>query len=406
MKKVLATTLVSTMALGGLVGCSSDKADAKDSGKVTVKLAHFSDPYETELVKAQVKLFEAANPDIKVVTEPITGDFFEVLKTRMASNNEPDVFYMDIFQTEAFIDAERLLPLDEYVNKEELSDFHPNLLNAFTSESIYGIPKDFNTLALYYNKSMFEKAGLEAPTTWDELYAAAKTLTKDGVVGLSLQNEIARFQPFANSNGGSFVVDGKPVVNSTEILGGLEKWFQLLSEGVAETPTELGVGWDGDAFAQEKVAMTIEGSWMIQSLAEQAPDLEYGMVEVPVIKDPANMMFTVAYSASKNTKHPEEAVKLIEFLTGKEAQQMTVDAGRAMPSRISMSEDYQAKYPEREAFVKGVDYATEYNYGIVSGVVVSETAKAAEKVLLGHSTLQQAFDEAQKQIDEALARQK
>ncbi|MGM9986953.1 MAG: ABC transporter substrate-binding protein, partial [Bacillaceae bacterium] len=339
-KKVLASVLVGTMALGGLVGCSSnDKGTDKAKGeKVTLKLAHFADPAEVKIVNEQVKKFEEANPNIDVVTEPITGDFFEVLKTRMASNNEPDVFYMDIFQTDSFVDADRLLPLDEYIAKEEIDQFQPNLVSAFTGDEdqkLYGVPKDYNTLVLYYNKKMFKDAGLQPPTTWDELKSAAKTLTKGKVKGLSLQNELPRFQPFIFSAGGQMMKDNKPVVNTPEAQEALEFWSSLFEEGVAATPKDLGVGWDGDAFAQEMVAMTVEGGWMIHSLKEQAPDLDYGMVQLPVKKDPASMMFTVAYSASKNTKHPEEAAKLIEFLTSEESQKLTVEEGRAMPSRTA-----------------------------------------------------------------------
>ncbi|WP_410495609.1 ABC transporter substrate-binding protein [Cellulosilyticum sp. ST5] len=417
-KKAMSLMLAATMLGSVVTGCSSSKGDTStpstegagvnNGEKVELTIGISADPVEVDLVTQQAEAYMEKNPNVKLVVEPIAGDIWEVLKTRMVSNAEPDIFYMDIFQAAQFIDAGKLASLDDLFTPEELADFEPALVNGFKGQDgvLYGIPKDFSTLALYYNKKMFEEAGITPPTTWEELESAAKALTKDGVVGLSLQNGIDRVQPFFYSNGGSMLEDGKPTLNNPKNIEAYEFWLSLLKNGYAQTPQQLGVGWDGDAFAGEHVAMTVEGTWMIANLQEIAPDLEYGVVPVPQKEQPASMQFTVAYSMSKSTKNPDVAKDVIKFLTSEEQQKLITDAGRAMPSRKSSLEAFVQAWPDRKVFAEAAPVASEFNYGVISSTVVAEAAKAMEKLLLDSSiTVKEAFDEAQANIDKALSNQ-
>lgn len=423
MTKKLATLVLATTMVGGvLTGCSSSTNDNTNASgdnqapvenkdeAVTLTIGTNADPFEVDLVTQQAEAYMAENPNVKLVVEPIAGDIWEVLKTRMMSDSEPDIFYMDIFQAAQFIDAGKLAPLDGMFTDEELAEFEPTLVDAFRGEdgTLYGIPKDFSTLALYYNKAMFEEAGLEPPTTWEELENAAKTLTKDGVVGLSLQNEIARVQPFFYANGGTMLEDGKPTLNNPKNIEAYEYWLSLFKNGYAQTPQQIGVGWDGDAFAAGYAAMTVEGTWMVNSMNEVAPDMEYGVVPVPgpTKDDVASMQFTVAYSMSNSASNPEVAQDVIKFLTSEEQQTFIADSGRAMPSRKATLEQYKANWPNNVVFADLAPVASEFNYGIISPTVVTEASKAMEKLLLDDSvTVQQAFDEAQAAIDKALSAQ-
>lgn len=408
-KKLVSMLVCATMTMTAMTGCGRSKQDTGNTkAQISLTIACTADPFEVDLVTKQAKNYMEANPEVKLIVEPIAGDIWEVLKTRMISNAEPDIFYMDIFQAAQFIDANKLAKLDDLFTEEELAEFESVLVDAFRGQdgSLYGIPKDFSTLGLYYNVEMFEEVGIEPPTTWDELEAAAKALTKDGVIGLSLQNEIARVQPLFYSNGGSMLENGKPTLNNPKNIEAYEFWLSLFKNGYTQTPQQLGYGWNGDVFASGAAAMTIEGTWMVNSIKQTAPDLAYGVVPIPQKYEPASMQFTVAYAMSNSTKYPEVAKDVIKFLTSEEQQEFIADAGRAMPSRLVSLERFKEKWPQYKVFAEVAAVASPFNYGVVGPTVVTESAKAMEKLLLDPTvSVKQAFDEAQTVIDRALQAQ-
>ncbi|MCX8025083.1 MAG: extracellular solute-binding protein, partial [Thermanaerothrix sp.] len=167
-------------------------------------------PEETALLQSLLLDFTAENPDIVVKYEPITGDFWATLKTSIAAGTEPDIYYMDIFQFPAFVQDDVMLPLDDLMAKTgtKKEEFIPSLIDAFSANGkVYGIPKDFNTLGLFYNKDLFAKAGMAEPTddwTWDDLKAAAQKLSDpaNNVYGLGVPADAGRFPIFVFQNGG------------------------------------------------------------------------------------------------------------------------------------------------------------------------------------------------------------
>jgi multiple sugar transport system substrate-binding protein len=170
---------------------------------------------------------------------------------------------------------------------------------------------------------------------------------------------------------------------------------------VADIPKNMGFDWSGDAFAEEKAAMVVEGGWLIPFLKEKAPQLEYGIVELPVKeagKQNSNLAFTVAYVMSKNSKNKEAAFKLIQFLTSEEGQAYVVDSGLALPSRKAMGQKFVEKYPDREAFVKGAAYAEPFQYGEIGPKLTDAANKAVESLVLKQeSSAQAALEKAQQQ---------
>ena len=114
-KKAMSLMLAATMLGSVVTGCSSSKGDTStpstegtgvnNGEKVELTIGISADPVEVDLVTQQAEAYMEKNPNVKLVVEPIAGDIWEVLKTRMVSNAEPDIFYMDIFQAAQFIDA-------------------------------------------------------------------------------------------------------------------------------------------------------------------------------------------------------------------------------------------------------------------------------------------------------------
>ncbi len=403
MKKMVSLLLIFMLTLGLLAGCvQKEEATTEDvkenkEEQVTIALGCWgSSPAETELLDNQIAEFNKTFPNIKVEKQVITGDYNEQMQANIAAKSEPDVYYLDVYQAPNFIERGVILPLDEYIDKGDLKDFEDNLLAGFTKDGkVYGLPKDYNTLALFYNKDMFEAANSEVPTTWEELRAAAKALTTSDVKGITLSNDAARFIPFIYQAGGD-IFDGNSIVfNTEEAAKGLDFYYSLIKDGYADTPQNLGVGWNGDALAQKKSAMVIEGGWMIPFMADAAPDVNYGIAKLPKGDKEGDLAFTVAYVMSRNTKHQEAAAEVIKFLTGKQAQEMVAESGLAIPTRKSISSLYTDKYPERKPLVDMVEFSKVYQFGTDSAKILDQLNQAGEKIQFGNvSNAKAALEEA------------
>lgn len=396
-------TMIALVAICCLV-LSACGGSSGGGGEGVIRIgAALSTPAEKKILQDQVKEFEKNNPGIKVKIESITDDYLKEMQTLIGAKKEPDIFYLDSMPAPDLIKLNVLEPLDEYIKKNNvnLGDFEDSLVKAFQKDGkTYGIPKDYNTLALFYNKKMLKEAGVEVPKTWDELREAAKKLTKDGRKGLVINAELARYQPFLYQNGGKVLDEsGKLTLNTRENAEALQFFTDLFNvDKSADLPKNMGVEWSGDAFAEEKAAMVLEGGWMIPFLKEKAPNLEYGIAELPVKEEGknSNLAFTVAYVMSKNSKNKETAFKLIQFLTSEKGQEYVVKSGLALPSRKKMGEKFVETYPERE--VKGAAYSEAYQYGDYGNKLVDAANKAAESVILKQeSSVENALKKAEEQ---------
>lgn len=369
-----------------------------------------SSPEETALLQSILLDFTIDNPDIVVKYEPITGDFWATMKTNVASGTEPDVYYMDIFQYPAFAKDNVLRPLDEFMTKTNTKkeDFVPALLNAFsTGGKVYGIPKDFNTLGLFYNKDLFAKAGIKEPTeswTWDDLKAAAKKLSDPAtkVYGLGVPADAGRFPIFAFQNGGSIMTaDLKDTtLDSQATIDAAKFYTSFRTEKIGAIPADLGEGWQGTLFGKGQLAMVYEGGWLIPYLKTQFPKTNYGVALPPKGKADGNLIFTVAYVMSKNTKVADAAWRVIDYLTGVKAQQKVLDSGFALPTRLSLQKsEYLAKNPASATIFNGaLRGAQPFMWGLVGSDVNDQMGKALEQVYLKNTPVDEALKAAAKAI--------
>lgn len=400
-RRLLAIVSAAFIITGLFGGCSSSIGSSSDK-KVTIKVGVWStSPAEGKLLDSQLVAFNKKNPNIKLEKQVITGDYNQAMQTKIASKTEPDIFYLDISLAEAYISKGAVAPLDQYLDKEDLKDFLPNLLAGYQKNGkTYGLPKDTNVLALFYNKDMLSKSGVSVPTNWTELQDAAKKLTTGTVKGLALQDDVARWGAFVNQSGNKIYSNGKLNLTSEGTIKGLEFYTSFFKNRTAADPKSLGASWGGEAFYKEKAAMTFEGGWLIPAIAESAPKLNYGIAVLPKGDQDGNYAFTVSYSMSKDTKNPKEAAEAIKFLTGKEAQNMTADSGLAMPTRKSLGDVYVSKFPERKALVDGIKDSTVFTYGLNHSKISDTLTNVCEKVRLGQSDVKSALEEAKTKLGE------
>jgi len=380
---------------------------------------------DQSIVEELINLFvvpELADKGITAIYEPIVDDFQANLINSLSAGTAGDLFYMDIFWAEYIIKAGQVEPLDDYLAKSTViskDDIIPSLLNAFSFDGkAYGIPKDFNSLALVYNKDLFDVAGVPYPDekdTWDDLENKLVKVVKafnGQVTGLALAPEFARFGAFAYAAGWEPFVDGKTNLMDPAFLEAFNWYVGLKEKGLGVMPADIGQGWGGGALTTEKVAAALEGAWILGFLRDNAPNLKYGATLLPKnprTGQPGNFIYTVAWGINANSKNKDAAFKVMEALTSPAAQQWILERGLAIPSRKALADNPYFKKDTPEAQANKIVFlgasagnVKPFKFKEYGGQWMDPINVALSEVMSGQKAVDEALEIAQEQLDELM----
>lgn len=359
------------------------------------------------------------NQGISAVYEPIADNYQQQLTTALSSGTAADLFYVDIFWAQGLIETGAIEPLDTYLSRSKVlrkGDIIPSLLAAFTHKGrIYGIPKDFNTLALFYNKDLFDLAKVPYPDendTWDTLEAKLKKVSnpEKGVWGMALQPEFARMGALAYGAGFKpFTVAGKSNLLDPAFKSAFAWYTGLSAKKLGVMPADLGQGWGGGAFGTEKTAVCLEGAWIVGFLKDNAPNLRYGatlLPKCPKTGKRGNFIFTVAWSMNRNSTRKDAAFKVIEVLTSPEVQQWVLERGLAIPSRAALADNPYFGKDDPAAKANAVVFkgassgnVLPFSFRQYGGDWMNPINEALSLVMSGQASVDQALKEAQRKLD-------
>ncbi len=365
---------------------------------------------ENSRLQEMIDSFNAANSDVQA-NLLLVPDYDTKLQTSLAGGAPPDVFYIDSFKLPDFVAANAIAPIGDEL--ENVDDFYPNLRDAFTlNGTLYCPPKDFSTLALEYNKDMFDAAGLDYPTadwTWDDLRTAAEALTDsdNGVYGMVLSADMARWIAFLYQAGGTVTnADFTAMtLDSPEAKEAMDFYVGLVQDGYAAQPADLDSGWPGEAFGKGKAAMSMEGNWIVPFLQDQFPDVNFGVTELPAgPAGDATMSFTVCYGVPANAANHDASVRLVNFLTGPEGMKAWTDLGLAMPTRASLRDGWLEKFPDLEPFLNGAEYSYPWQFRPGFQDVLDTVNSGLQEAFTGLATTDQVLQNAQEVGTEVLNR--
>jgi multiple sugar transport system substrate-binding protein len=323
-------------------------------GPVTISFMAWGAPEELAVWQQIVNDFQTANPNIKVSVEVSDWDsYWTKLKTLMAANTPPDVFAMDAPLYLDYQSRGQLLNLQPYIDKNPgmLDGFYPVTLQAYKlPDGYYGMPRDFQTIVLFYNKDMFDQAGMAYPTanwTYDDLRNAAKKLTidsnGDGTVeqwgfATDLWDMELTWSEAIWSWGGEVInpdytktLIGEPVAR--------EAWqffydMMFTDHSIPDTNTTSGV----DMFQAGRAAMTTIGHWAVPGYATD----EFKWDVVPMPTSPTGGRVTSVNSAgfvvAKASQHPDDAWEFIKYCLSEAGQTRLTELGLAIPVLKSVAE--------------------------------------------------------------------
>jgi len=317
-----------------IAGCATTPAA---DGPVTITYTNFiSNGGNEENLQTIVDAFEAENPNITVeVTTLPYGDYGTALQTDLAAGTVSDVFDIEFSNYAAFQANGVLAPLEV----SDAGSYRPSLLEAYsTGGTPYALPSSFSAVVLYFNKDLFDAAGLDYPTsdwTWADEEAAAITLTDqaNGVFGNHQPVSFFEYYKAVAQSGGEFLNADRTAVafNTPE---GLEAAEWLVGKSGVTMPTiEQGQGtpdFDTNLFKEGKLAMMHTGIWIFGAVA----DVPFGwdIAVEPGNTKQASAVFSNALGVSAASENIEAATKWAEFLTSSTTMvDVRLDSGWELP---------------------------------------------------------------------------
>lgn len=368
--------LVALITLTALTACGGEDSPAAGDVKVPDNPAEVKgdityaiwDVNQQPAMQEVVKAFNQTYPGVKVSISLATFDqYFTKLKTQASSDNLPDVFWMNGPNFQLFAANKQLAPVANLADAKN----YPQALNDLYSldGTQFGIPKDFDTIALWYNKKLFADAGVAAPTaewTWDDYKStAAKLKTALGPKGIfatgdELGNQ-GNWYPAILSNGGFVIKDGKSGFGDAKTVEALQFWSDMVKQGYTPSAAQGADIRGRDRFFAGKAAMMWNGNWLV-SAALKSP-VKDDLAILPLPKAPSGDRKTVIHGIgnvmSAKTKNPEASAAFLSFLGGKEAALIQAKAGAANPAYNGTQTDFVKSAPY--ALQTFIDAAAQYS---------------------------------------------
>lgn len=385
----------------------------------TVRIAGFggSDPAVITNLLDNVLAEEIAAAGITVEYSPIDGDFSQYILNALSAGTAPDLFYVDIFWSDAIFGAGQAAPVTDAAFGPALI---PNIAEAFTRDgALMGYPKDFNTLAIHYNVDIFDEAEVDYPDaddTWDDFagkLTAVNEALGDEVAGMCLVADYARFGAFALASGWTpFNAEGNTVLDDN-FRRAFAFYTGLADTGAGVLAADIGEGWTGGCMGSEKAAVAMEGAWVIGFLRDSAPSMVWGSAPIPmdpVSGERGNLIFTVAWTVNAASTVPEAAQTLAALLTSEKAQQAVLEQGLAIPTLASLQDNPYFDGTDVANIANSIVFAgasdgnvMPYYFGSYGGAWMEPINSALNSVMLGEADIDTAIAEAQAKYDVMMA---
>ncbi|MGX7163871.1 ABC transporter substrate-binding protein [Enterococcus massiliensis] len=374
MKLFKCTTLgLLAISLLGITGCGSttNGKNGSGSGNVNLKLSLW-ETYEAPGMKEIAKAFEKENPNVNIEVEVTPWDqYWTKMEAASTGGTAPDIITMHSNESYRYMSNGALLKLDDLIEDEiiDMSNYKSGIDKLYQYEdSQYAIPKDVSTVALWYNKTLFDEAGIPYPDetwTWDIFLDAAKKLTNQekGIYGFAASNNSQDgYNNFIFQNNGTKLTENRneSTFNTPNTVDAMQWYIDLiLKEKVSPTNSQLDENDPAAMFQSGRVAMITHGSWMANQF--QNNDYTRDNCDVAVLpkgKVRATQMNGLGYSISATTKYPKEAKKFLTFLASKEGNKIQADNGTAIPAYNGLAGEWVKSFPEfnAQAFVDEIDY--------------------------------------------------
>ncbi len=362
------------LASVGLVLAGSACSAASGGDKVTLTYAVW-DKNQVPAIEKTAREFGKEHPNvtIKVQLTAPTKEYWTKLQTSVSGGSAPDVFWMNAPRFGLYASEDVLMPLTDKIEKDkvDLGAYPESLVDIYNLDGEqYALPKDFDTIGLWYNKQLFDAAGVKHPDaswTWDDLTAAAKKLTgKDqyGIVAPPYSQE-NYYNTIFQAGGEVISADGKTSgFDSPAAQQGVQFWVDMIHKHkVSPTAEQMADTEPGQLFSSGKAAMYYGGSWEAINFAQNA-DLKdkVNVAALPKGEKQAVVIHGLGNVIYKGTEHPDEAWEWVKFLGSERAQKIQAETGTVISAYQGTQQPWVKAMPQYDLqiFLDQLAYAVPY----------------------------------------------
>ncbi len=362
-------------------------------------------------MRALISAFEAQNPGVKVnlVTAPFDS-YFTKLQTDIAAGNPPDAFELNYENFATFASRGALRPLA--ASAVPRNTFYPAALNAFRFQNRqYGLPITFSTVVLFYNKDLFDKAGVKYPTAswkWQNVLDAAQKINNPAqrVWGIYQPVQFWEFYKVAQQAGGGLKIGGNDVQIDTPQNRAALKYLvdKVLVQKVMPTDAQMSGVANEDLFLNGQLGMLVSGIWMFDKFSKA--NFKWDIAVEPGSTKKGTHFFSNAAVVSARARNADAATKWVQFLAASPTTAARRIASNWELPALSLSQrTLIAPYLARPMPANREAVFDSLRYAVTPPVVENQSQlqdiinQELEAARLGTKTVEQALASAQSRVE-------
>jgi len=425
MRKITTLAPLALAAALALTSCSapaaSDEALTEES---TASISYaIWDENQVPALEANIAGFNETYPGIEVKIDLTPwAQYWTKLQTQASGDTLPDVFWMNGPNFQLYAANDQLEPMTNLIDDGEIdpANYVDVLNDLYSFDNVqYGMPKDFDTVALWYNKAILAEAGVDIPDdtwTWEDFGTAAKTvsdnLADQGIYGVATGltgGQEGYYNTILQAGGHVLSEDGtQSGYDDPKTIRGLQFWADLIADGSSPSLQQLSDTPHNAWFTSSKTAFFWSGTWSVSELAAASNTLDLNVAPLPRDEKQATVIHGVANVVSANSSNKAAAQAFQAYLGGEEAQTLQAEMGAANPAFIGSGQAFldSVEHFDLQVFI---DEADNYAYPFP---VSKDTAawSTIENELLpqafsGARSVEDVADELATRMNEALAKE-
>lgn len=389
--KEISDTAGQTVAESGTAAKAAESgkdggAEAAAGEEVTIRLVHYmGEQTKRDALDAMLAAFSEAYPEIKVDVEVVaSSSYIATYKNYIAAGEAPDIMFGKPQTMQEFVEGGYFMDL---TGAECLKNVLPMLVEECTvNGGVYGFPIDAQVKATFYNKKMFEEAGVKVPETKDEFFQVCDTFMEKGTYPFvhpynfihgvfhemdsfftSMAAATGNEQVWMDSQNGVKELSGNETV--VEALEMFSKFASYKDAGDTAVDQTQGI----QNFAAGQRPMYINGGWLMGDVMAASPDGEFGMFPTPWSDDPQQNKLWVGiddvFIVSSQTEHKDEVMTLLSFFANEESSRTWMNTAKLMTSNTTVSTD------EADAFIKEIKSYIDNDKIVSKGLVPDYTSE-------------------------------